>query len=112
MPKLEVDMDKYFLEVMRERTELDMNEDPEVDNIKDITERKEKVDMWLECRIYQLKRNEDYNYIKLKKARDDGYLELGNYFKAKNKCHEIYETLRRIAKEKYEESISEKAIST
>ena len=59
MPKLEVDMDKYFLEVMRERTELDMNEDPEVDNIKDITERKEKVDMWLECRIYQLKRNED-----------------------------------------------------
>ena len=105
MAKLKVDTDSYLTELIKECTELDMNEDPEVDHIQDSDERKKKASSWLDSRLIELKHNEFFANFELRNAMDNGYLDLSNFNDATKKYHEAYEELREQARQRYQEAV-------
>ena len=102
---LKVDTKSYLQELIRERSVLDMNEDPEVDHIQDIELRKSKAASWLESRINQLTHSEQFAIIELKKAREAGYLPTTEFYPAQREYHEAFEDLRATARKLYEQAI-------
>lgn len=102
---LKVDTRSHLQELVREHSELDMNEDPEVDHIHDPKLRKLQARGWLDSRIKQLTQIERLAIMELEKAHEAGYLRWNEIYPAKREYHEAFETLRTTARQKYKQAI-------
>lgn len=105
MARLKVDTKSHLQEIIRECTELDMNADPEVGHIRDPVQRALTAKEWLTCRMRQLDNNQQMNIFELERARDAGYLPHNEFYEARQKYLEAFDSLRATAKTNYEKAI-------
>ncbi len=102
MPKLEVNVDKYIVELKYSFDEdHDMNENPEVSHIQDPDEKIQKANSWYESRLNQLDNNQQYALMDLEKAREAGYIHPENITLTQNLVIQTFDSIRQRAADRY-----------
>ena len=100
MARIRVNTELYLQELLKEYTELDMNDEPEVEHIEDPTERFDRAKGWLNSRMTQLTYAQNMALNELKKAVGAGYLEVSGFEEARVKYENMFDTLRKQAADK------------
>ena len=107
MHTLEVDTEKALKNLVEEYTTKDMNEDPEVEGIENLAERRNAARQWLERRLNQLDVVRDDAIRDLDRARHAGYLPLGDHSRARGAYSDAFEVIKNGAIKRYEAAVAE-----
>lgn len=95
----------YAEEIVKERTIMDMMEDPEVGDVP-LEKRAEAAKRWYDARLRILGRQESDDVENLRRFRDSGLVDPNVADSAIPKVREAYKTVRESARKKYEQVVT------